>query len=232
MRCGVVVVSLVALAVVGFAGEAGAADNPIVGTRRCFITVPGSPPTCTFTGTVNGVPYTGTLDDAYLTVSTSRACNSADPRIGYRDGIYYLGGGLGVFAGVTGYGHYSQTYVSVIGHGAILDTEGFGDQKCGPALPFPAPPIPPPAIASQTLPDATLGQPYAVTLSASDGTPPYKFRVAPKLGKLPRGLKISKTGTIAGIPKRLTGTFVFTILLKDSHRPKQADTQQFSITVH
>jgi hypothetical protein len=235
-RRGLVVVSLVALAVVGFAGTAGAAatavDNPLVGTKHCTPSIPGSPPpTCTFTGTVNGVAYTGTLDDALLSWSTVRTCTPGDARIAYHDGTYVIFGGSGIFAGVKGYGYYSDTYASVIGFGSMFYEARFGGAaSCGGTLPLP---VFPPSIVAQSLPDATLGQPYTATLSADDGLPPYKWMLTPKIGKLPRGLKLNKvTGTISGTPRRLTGTFSFTVMIKDSQRPKRGASQQFSITVH
>ncbi len=57
-----------------------------------------------------------------------------------------------------------------------------------------------------------------------------KFR---KHGKLPKGLKISRSGLIAGIPKK-AGTYTFTVKLMDHAKPKRNrhhTTKVFSITV-
>src|SRR4051794_18802112 len=86
-RRGIVVISMISLVAIGVvvgAGTAGASDNPIVGTSQC--TYAGDGPgnlvqTCTFTGTVNGVPYTGTFDNAVLSHSNVRSCTSSDPRV-------------------------------------------------------------------------------------------------------------------------------------------------------
>jgi hypothetical protein len=226
-RRGLVVVSLVALALAGFVGEAGAADNPIVGTSQC--TNNGTPlepvESCTFTGTVNGTPYTGTLDDASITYNLVQFCSpNGDLHAGESDGTYSISGGTGIFAGVTGSGPYSQSSTHSVGYPELIHEKRYGGApSCGSF----------PVIADQALPDATLGQPYSATLSASGGNPPYRWGRVGKLGKLPRGLKFNRfTQTIAGTPKKLTGTFTFTIQVKDSSRPKQKTTHPFSITVH
>ena len=225
-RRGLVVVSLVALAVAGFAGEAGAVDNPIVGA--CSDTTPPVSPgqtSCTFIGTVDGVPYTGTLDDALISTSIVQSCSlNGDLHGGESDGTYSIAGGTGVFAGVTGSGSYSESWSNTPGFGVVVHERRFGGApSCGSF----------PVIADQVLPDGTLGQPYSATLSASGGTSPNRWRYIGKLGKLPKGLKFNKfTQTIAGTPKKRTGTFTFTIEVKDSSRPKRKSTHPFSITVH
>jgi hypothetical protein len=86
-------------------------------------------------------------------------------------------------------------------------------------------------ITTFTLPNATLGHPYTVTLSSLNGTGAIKWK---KTGKLPLGLKLNpKTGVISGTPKKTTGTLSFTIVAKDSaRRPKHQATQPLTITVH
>jgi hypothetical protein len=70
-------------------------------------------------------------------------------------------------------------------------------------------------ITTAALPNATLGVPYSKQLSAcSGGKVPYKWK---KLSKLPQGLKLNaKTGLISGTPKKLRGTFSFTVQVRDS----------------
>jgi alpha-tubulin suppressor-like RCC1 family protein len=86
-------------------------------------------------------------------------------------------------------------------------------------------------ITTPGLPAATLGTPYAITLTAVNGTGIVKWK---KTGKLPLGLKLNpKTGVISGTPKKKTGTFTFTIVVKDSsRRPKHQASQVFTIKVH
>ncbi|MGZ4755618.1 MAG: GDSL-type esterase/lipase family protein [Acidimicrobiia bacterium] len=85
------------------------------------------------------------------------------------------------------------------------------------------------AISTSSLPGAQLGVPYSVSLAATGGTAPYKYK---KIGKLPKGLKLSpKLGTISGTPKKLPGTFTFQIQVRDKSKPKQSATRTFSIIV-
>jgi hypothetical protein len=52
-------------------------------------------------------------------------------------------------------------------------------------------------VETTTLPGAKRGTSYTAELKASGGVPPYKWK---KLGSLPQGLKLSKTGVISGTP--------------------------------
>lgn len=72
-----------------------------------------------------------------------------------------------------------------------------------------------------------VGQPYAQTLSASGGKPPYTWSVS---GTLPSGLSLNNSaGTISGTPTA-AGTSNFTVQVTDS---ASASAQQaFSITVN
>jgi Calx-beta domain len=90
-------------------------------------------------------------------------------------------------------------------------------------------------IFSENLPAAHLGTPYAGSLYAGCATAPIRWK---KIGKLPKGLKLrTSTSEIFGVPKKLTGTFTFTMQAryktKVKHHPavKHVATRQFSITV-
>ena len=85
------------------------------------------------------------------------------------------------------------------------------------------------------LPGATLGAAYSKALVAADGIPPYKWK---KITKPPKGLKLNaKTGVISGVPKKLTGTFSFTVQARyRTKAPKQPAvwhiaTKTFTIVV-
>ncbi|WP_052951656.1 putative Ig domain-containing protein [Devosia soli] len=71
----------------------------------------------------------------------------------------------------------------------------------------------PSVILSPTLPDATVGQPYAQMISASGGSAPYTFSL--DSGALPVGLVLGPDGSISGTAKE-DGTFSFTISAQDS----------------
>ena len=90
-------------------------------------------------------------------------------------------------------------------------------------------------ITTASLPNATLGVPYSKALVASDGIAPYKWK---KLSTLPTGLKLNAaTGVISGTPKKLRGTFTFTV--QASYKTKAAKqpavthtaTRTLSITI-
>jgi len=71
---------------------------------------------------------------------------------------------------------------------------------------------PPPAIDTTALPDATFGESYSASLSASGGTPPYTWSLA--AGSLPAGLTLAADGTVSGTPLE-QGTFAFTARVTD-----------------
>ncbi len=89
-------------------------------------------------------------------------------------------------------------------------------------------------IGTTSLPDATLGQPYSVALTASGGNAPYHWNVTGPV-KLPKGLKLDKaTGMISGIPTQ-TGTFALTVSTKDSagtpHHPPSSTEANLVLTI-
>jgi hypothetical protein len=234
---GLVVVMAASLGIATGGGVASAADNPLVGNYQCMYTYPGggADPVyeCTFDGTVNGVATSGSATGAVIYFQEINSC-PIDHRAAWVEGIYTLGAGTGAFAGVTGRGVYS----SIIG-GPLPPVPGafgasLGDASnlhCGPIV-LPTNPPSPPMINVRSLPDGKVGEPYSAGLGVSNGTPPYRWRIINKIARLPRGLKISKsTGVIAGVPKKLTGTFSFVVEVRDSHRPKLRATREFSITV-
>jgi hypothetical protein len=87
---------------------------------------------------------------------------------------------------------------------------------------------PPLAITTTKMPTAALGRRYAGRLSAVLGQAPLRWRVV--RGRLPRGLRLARTGTITGAPRRL-GRFDFTLGVRDSGSPAQAATQRVTLLV-
>jgi hypothetical protein len=67
----------------------------------------------------------------------------------------------------------------------------------------------PVTITSSSLPDGAVGSTYSATLAASGSIPPYVWTVMPG-SKLPKGLRLSRAGVIAGQPE-LAGTSVFKV---------------------
>jgi malectin (di-glucose binding ER protein)/phosphoesterase family protein/putative Ig domain-containing protein len=85
------------------------------------------------------------------------------------------------------------------------------------------------AIITSSLPGGTVGASYSTTLAASGGTPPYSWSVT--AGSLPGGLLLSSsTGAISGTPST-SGTFTFTIQVKDSAATPQTASKQLSIAI-
>ena len=86
------------------------------------------------------------------------------------------------------------------------------------------------AIATTSLPGATVNYAYTAPLSASGGTSPYTWSVS--AGSLPTGLTLdAAAGVISGSPT-VTGTSSFTIAVTDSASPTPATaTAALSITV-
>jgi hypothetical protein len=87
------------------------------------------------------------------------------------------------------------------------------------------------AITPEALPLATVKTAYSVTLSASGGTDPYKWKLAS--GTLPAGLSLSGTkGTISGTPTK-AGPFTFTVQADDSAHPTALSaTTRYTLTVN
>ena len=75
-----------------------------------------------------------------------------------------------------------------------------------------------------------MGTPYAVPLTASGGTGAYKWK---KVGKLPKGLKLTKAGVIEGTPsmKLARGTYPVNVQVLDSAKPKHTAARDFTLTV-
>jgi hypothetical protein len=86
------------------------------------------------------------------------------------------------------------------------------------------------AITTKSLPDATMNTAYKQYLSAAGGAGTYQWSI--KSGKLPAGLKLSKTGGyIYGTPTA-TGVACFTVEVADQSSPvPQKATRTLTITV-
>ena len=70
------------------------------------------------------------------------------------------------------------------------------------------------SITTTSLPNGKLNTAYSQTLAATGGKTPYTWSIAS--GSLPGGLKLNTTtGVISGTPTK-TGTFSFTVMVKDA----------------
>jgi Putative Ig domain len=70
------------------------------------------------------------------------------------------------------------------------------------------------AVVPSRLRSATVGRPYAARLTGRGGWPPYRFTV-PTRSRLPRGLRVSQTGTVSGTPLN-AGTYRLAVEIVDS----------------
>jgi Putative Ig domain len=89
-------------------------------------------------------------------------------------------------------------------------------------------------ISPATLPDATNGTPYSVTLSVTGGGPAYTWMLATNSLALPTGLSLqslSSTCVISGTPtSNPAGTYDFIVQMNDSSA--RSVQMPYSITIH
>ena len=88
------------------------------------------------------------------------------------------------------------------------------------------PPPPPLVIQTISLPETTAERPYAQTLQAVGGVPPYSWSIAS--GSLGAGLNLSAGGTISGTPTS-PGTSVFVVRVTDSAQQTVSRTLAISV---
>ena len=82
-------------------------------------------------------------------------------------------------------------------------------------------------ISPTALPAATYGNAYSQALTASGGTAPYTFAVAP--GSLPSGLTLSSSGVLSGTPTA-AGSYNFTVAATDN--TGTVGSQAYTFTVN
>ncbi|MDT8069762.1 MAG: putative Ig domain-containing protein [Terriglobia bacterium] len=87
-------------------------------------------------------------------------------------------------------------------------------------------PSAPLSISTTSVPNATSGQGYNVTLMATGGSTPYTWSQT----GLPAGLSMSSGGVISGTPTS-SGTFSFTAKVTDTSSTTQTSSKALSITV-
>jgi len=86
-------------------------------------------------------------------------------------------------------------------------------------------------VATQSLPDVLVGQPYSHPLTATGGTGPYTWSLATG-STLPTGLSLdSVTGIISGTTQAATSTGDVTFVVTDTGPPSQTATQLLAVVV-
>jgi hypothetical protein len=148
-----------------------------------------------------------------VTRCTASACPGAGPGTGgdpaFNSAVLAPGKTFSVTFHKTGtYIYYCMIHGYAVMHGKVT------------VLPF--------AVATATLPGATVGKPYKVTLATAGGAAPFHWsRVS---GKLPTGLSLSSAGVISGTPKT-KGASKFTVKVTDSSKSALTAEKALSISV-
>jgi hypothetical protein len=85
-------------------------------------------------------------------------------------------------------------------------------------------------VRSGVLPGVTRGTAYSVQLNASGGSSPYKWK---KIGKLPKGLKLTKAGLVHGTPssKLAPGSYTIGVQVSDAEKPKHSATGGLTLAI-
>ncbi len=87
----------------------------------------------------------------------------------------------------------------------------------------------PPIIVVSTLPAPRRATPYAASLAAVGGTPPFFWTLTQ--GVLPPGLFLDPSaGTLSGVPQK-AGSYTFTVLVMDSDRPTRQASRTLTLVV-
>lgn len=81
-------------------------------------------------------------------------------------------------------------------------------------------------ISPSSLPDGNIGQFYDQSLTATNGTAPYKFTKSS--GSLPPGLFLSDVGVLSGVPTT-SGSFTFSVTVTDFFGCTSTATYTFAI---
>ncbi len=84
------------------------------------------------------------------------------------------------------------------------------------------------AVATKAIPNGEKNASYTTTLATQGGIGPYRWSLVS--GSLPAGVTLSRSGTLSGDPKA-TGTYHFTLQVKDSSSPALIAKRSLSLTI-
>jgi uncharacterized protein (TIGR03437 family) len=153
-----------------------------------------------------------------VNVSAPQGCSwnatSNAPWITVTAGAFGQNAGVVNFQAAANTGGARTGTLTVAGRTFTISQAGAGDVDSGP-LGF---------SISQLLPTATAGVNYSVSLSATGGTPPYRWESS----NLPAGLSLNaSTGVLSGMPSA-AGAYSFPVTLSDT---RGSTIQTFTLTV-
>ena len=116
--------------------------------------------------------------------------------------------------------------ITILGAGSYIDSHGRVQRWVAAGIQL---------VDTSALPQASLGNPYTATLTASGGQPPYTWDITADLGcphsMLPPGLSLNPvTGIISGVPTQ-TGSFALKARAFDSADPPYGSAVVLTINV-
>jgi hypothetical protein len=86
------------------------------------------------------------------------------------------------------------------------------------------------AITTTALPNAAVSVAYGATFDATQGLPPYAWRIT--AGVLPSGLRVNQfSGELSGTPTVHSRTETFTVTVTDSDTPSSSDSRALKLVV-
>ncbi|MCK4487657.1 MAG: putative Ig domain-containing protein [Desulfobacterales bacterium] len=87
-------------------------------------------------------------------------------------------------------------------------------------------------IYTKTIPNGSMDEAYTATIKAELGKPPYTWRL--ESGVLPPGLALTTSPTVATIDgtPTATGTYVFTLEVRDTGTPVKYATRQYTVEIY
>jgi hypothetical protein len=113
-------------------------------------------------------------------------------------------------------------------NGAVSPLETFGGSNTGILGPQAVAVTPPYAIVTGQLPAGRVHHRYSARLRVAEGTSPYRWSL--RLGHLPKGLHLSRSGVIYGQPAH-AGRWVLTVAVRDSSRHRQTLRRRLAIVI-